>query len=97
MEKSEIRCVEPECVSAIEKYGEIYHSVHDGPKGALCERCGSIYKDGVWSKTCKTCGCHPTSLHGLFVPHLCPDCYAKRQKNDRKCGMCRQPIIDCCC
>jgi hypothetical protein len=98
--KSAVRCETSRCIETIEKFGEQYHRVVDsdyGDKETVCEGCGAKHQDGTWTKTCKECKAHPESLHGLFVPHLCPACYEKHRQNDQKCSRCRQPHIDCCC
>ena len=65
----------------------------------LCERCGATYSHFI--RLCKKCNTETDKLYGLFVPHLCKECYDKLREEEIKhgyvCSFCRQPYIDCCC
>lgn len=69
--------------------------------GAVCERCGGVFKDDKWMMRCQTCGAEVSELHGLFVPHLCKPCLDKvveeQKRKGHVCRMCRQVYALCCC
>jgi len=107
-EKSDILCQTPECIKAIEEYGEHYHGVHDGRTSeyrARCERCGAKYYGAtdVWVSRCSKCQkiVKAGELVGLFVPHLCTECLDETRKEQRKkgeiCKLCKSVYADCCC
>lgn len=105
---SEVRCVTPQCVEVIAKYGEHYHRVYDRDNRGkdatqTCEGCGARRIGGAWQSTCKKCGkaVDAGALTGLFVPHLCAECLNQARENDRRrgaiCRMCGSAYVDCCC
>ncbi len=103
------KCIErcPHCEEYIKKYGEAYHNVYPEYKGYKyeglphCQGCGSILVNGEWVFECKTCEKRVEKLHGLFVPHLCKECYdaliAKDIRTGNICTQCREPRSQCCC
>lgn len=75
---------------------------HDGIlHRGVCPCCGFTNIDGEFVAICKKCGDECGKLCGLFVPHLCPDCYRGELENDRKsgniCTLCHSPRSACCC
>lgn len=70
--------------------------------GDQCDRCGAKRDtDGSFKLMCHKCGKKVTKLYGLFVPHLCHDCYiAIREEQIQKhevCTICGKPYVDCYC
>ena len=67
----------------------------------LCERHGCVLVEGEWVFKCSKCGERTDKLHGLFVPHLCKECFDKAVAHQiatgNVCNMCRQPRMLCCC
>ncbi len=100
-QKSEVRCETQRCIDTIAQFGENYHGVYEEASGQSCERCGAKRQNGVWSKTCAVCKKQTDELFGLFVPHRCKDCQeaerVKQEASGRRCGMCRQLYMNCCC
>lgn len=108
-----IRCPTKKCASAIEQYGEHYHSVVDmeyqrpptfmPDAVACCERCGGWTNGETWIHQCQECGINVEAggLRGLFVPHLCQPCEQKKADANiaagRICISCRKPFGRCCC
>lgn len=101
-DRSPFRCITPECVDSISKYGENYHGVCPlaafgevlppafFPEAvAKCQRCGG-YTDGKgnWKHVCAKCGKEvaPGELRGFFVPHRCTECDAKVVAADKAAG-----------
>jgi DNA-directed RNA polymerase subunit RPC12/RpoP len=111
MAKIDLRCATPECIDAIAKYGEHYHSVHSKDSApqhvpdatAVCERCGGYHNGTEWKHVCKVCNkeVEPGQLRGLFVPHRCAECDAKvvaqQQTSGNVCRSCNTVRSYCCC
>lgn len=75
---------------------------YKGDSRVICERCGAVEdSNGKFVKKCQTCLKETDELFGLFVPHLCHECYGdlrvKQIKEGSVCRMCRLPYIDCSC
>jgi hypothetical protein len=67
----------------------------------VCDMCGARVVDGEWKVICRECNKEVDKLYGLFVPHMCKECYDKEKERQIKCGercsLCGKPYIDCCC
>ena len=89
----EIKCGNPLCTrSKVSKW-------KDEPM--VCEMCGAKFNTGRWILTCQQCKKHPEKLFGLFVPHLCVECFNGNIDHDKKIGnlclICNYPRTVCSC